>query len=79
MRKLTDTPSIVARINLWATVNIRVFKLKLNNALTYFISSLENLKIKEIKLLYKDMTSEQFYLLSFAYLSVVVFVLYFFV
>ena len=44
-----DTPSILSRINLWAFVNIRLFKFKASNVLTYYIASLDNLSIKTIK------------------------------
>ena len=57
----TDKPSVVARLNLWAFVNLRLFKVKINNFIVFFILGLNNLKIKELKIMYKDWTFEVLY------------------
>ena len=73
---VVDSPAILFKVNLWAYVNIRTFKLKLSNVLTYFILGLRNLKQKEIKVLYKDLTFESLY--NFLFVYIFFFLLFFF-
>lgn len=47
-----DSPSILAKLNFWLYINIRIFKVKLSNYITYMISSLNNMKFKDIKIYY---------------------------
>lgn len=71
---VTDSPSIIFKLNLWSYLNIRIFKFKLSNVLTYFILALSNLKQKEIKVLYKDFSFETMFNFLFIYLLIFVFV-----
>ena len=76
---VTDTPFIISKVNLWSYVNVRLFKFKLSNTLTYFILAINNLKQKEIKVLYKDFTFESLFNFLFAYLFIFVFIFFFFI
>lgn len=58
---LTDTPSILFKINIWTYINIRYFKFKFTRVLTYFTLGLKSLKVNEIKILHKDWIFENFY------------------
>lgn len=58
---VTDTPSVLFKINIWSYVNIRYFKFKFTRILTYFTLGLKSLKINEIKILHKDWIFENFY------------------
>ena len=53
--------------------------MKLSNVLTYFILGLRNLKQKEIKVLYKDLTFESLYIFFFIYLIIFIFFFFFFI
>lgn len=50
----TDTPSITSKINIWSYLNIRIFKTKISNNIVYYITSLNNLQFKKIKIFYKN-------------------------
>ena len=58
---VTDTPYLVSKVNLWLYVNIRVFKVKLYSYITYFITGLENLKSKIVKISYNTTNFEFFF------------------
>lgn len=58
---VTDKSSVISRLNLWAFINLRLFKVKINNFIVFFILGLNNLKIKELKILYKDWSFEILY------------------
>jgi hypothetical protein len=58
---LTDTPSILFKLNIWTYINIRYFKFKFTRVLTYFTLGLKSLKVNEIKILHKDWIFENFY------------------
>lgn len=58
---LTDTPSVLFKINIWTYINIRYFKFKFTRVLTYFTLGLKSLKVNEIKILHKDWIFENFY------------------
>jgi len=57
----TDTPSIESKLNLWAYVNIRIFKIKVTNQIVYYILGLNNLYLKKLKIFYKNLSFELFY------------------
>jgi hypothetical protein len=57
----TDTPYINSKINIWAYTNIKIFKLKMQNQITYFILGLNNLYLKELKIFYKNASFEVFF------------------
>lgn len=50
----TDTPSINSKINIWAFINIRIFKTKISNSIVYYITTLNNIQFKKIKIFYKN-------------------------
>lgn len=58
----TDTPSIISKINLWAYVNIRIFKIKATNTMVYYILGLNNLYLKKLKIFYKNLSFDLLYL-----------------
>ena len=58
---LTDTPSILFKLNIWTYINIRYFKFKFTRILTYFTLGLKSLKVNEIKIIHKDWIFENFY------------------
>ena len=49
------------KLNFWSFINLKLFKIKITNILIYFILSLNNLYLKEIKVFYKNLTFEFFY------------------
>lgn len=61
----TDTPYILSKLNMWSFVNIRTFKVKISNMITYMILSLNNLKFKYIAIYYKNLSFEYIYIYSF--------------
>lgn len=64
----TDTPAIESRLNLWAYINIRVFKIKITNQIVYFILNLNSLYLKKIKIFYKNVAFEIFFIKLLNYL-----------
>lgn len=58
----TDTPSIESKLNLWAYINIRIFKIKVTSQIVYYILGLNNLYLKELKIFYKNISFELFYI-----------------
>ena len=58
---LTDTPSILFKLNIWTYINMRYFKFKFTRVLTYFTLGLKSLKVNEIKIIHKDWIFENFY------------------
>jgi len=58
----TDTPAILSRINLWAYINIRIFKMKATNIMVYYILGLNNLYMKKLKIFYKNISFELLYI-----------------
>jgi len=57
-----DSPSNQISLNLWTYVNLRYFKTKVSSYILYFILSLNNLKFKKLKIFYKVLSFEYFYL-----------------
>ena len=66
----TDTPYIQSKINMFFYINIRIFKIKLNNYISFAITSLNSLKYKQIKIYYNLFNFEYLY---FKFISFVVF------
>jgi len=58
---VTDSPYILSKVNTWLYINIRVYKVKLYNYITFFIVGLENLKSKNIKIYYNNTNYEIFF------------------
>lgn len=71
----TDLPSITSRINIWSYVNIKIFKCKMQNQITYFILGINNIYIKELKIFYKNSSFEIFY---FKLIYLLIFFVFFF-
>ena len=69
---VTDTPSVLFKINIWTYVNIRYFKLKFSRTLIYFTVGLKSLKLNEIKLFYKDWIFENFFENFFKYFVIII-------
>ena len=68
----TDTPSIESKLNLWAYVNLRIFKIKVTSQIVYYILSLNNLYVKELKIFYKNLSFELFYIKLLSALSLII-------
>ena len=58
---ITDTPAIQAKLNMFLYMNIRIFKIKLNNFINLAITSLNALKYKKIKIYYNLLSFEFLY------------------
>lgn len=71
---LTDLPSINSKINIWSYVNLRIFKMKMQNQISYFILGLNNLYLKELKIFYKNSSFEIFF---FKIIYLIVFFVFF--
>lgn len=71
----TDTPSIESKLNLWSYLNIRIFKIKVTNQIVYYILGLNNLYLKKLKIFYKNITFELFYLKLLSYLVILIFLI----
>lgn len=76
---VTDTPYILSKINLWFYINIRIFKIKLYNYITYFIVGLNNLKFKKIKIYYDFYNFEFFFFKFSKFLFLFILLLFFFI
>jgi hypothetical protein len=57
----TDTPYIQSKLNMFFYINIRIFKIKLNNYISFAITSLNSLKYKQIKIYYNILSFEFLY------------------
>lgn len=57
-----DSPSNQIALNFWSFVNLRYFKAKVSSYILYFILSLNNLSFKKLKIFYKILSFEYFYL-----------------
>jgi len=68
----TDTPAIESKLNLWAYINIRIFKIKVSSQIVYYILGLNNLYMKKLKIFYKNLSFELFYLKLLNYLVLLV-------
>jgi hypothetical protein len=70
---ITDSPFIQSKLNMFFYINMRIFKIKLNNYITFAITSLNSLKYKQIKIYYNLFSFEYLYF-KFLVLSVFIFV-----
>lgn len=68
----TDTPAIESKLNLWAYINIRIFKIKVSSQIVYYILGLNNLYMKKLKIFYKNLSFELFYLKLLNYLVLLI-------
>lgn len=57
-----DTPSNQIKLNFWSFINLRFFKNRVSSYILYFILSLNNLKFKKLKIFYKVLSFEYFYM-----------------
>lgn len=76
---ITDAPHNISKINLFLYINIRVFKIKLYNYITYFIVGLNNLKFKKIKIYYNFYNFEFLYHKFSKFLVILMVFLFFFI
>lgn len=70
---ITDSPFIQSKLNMFFYINMRIFKIKLNNYITFAITSLNSLKYKQIKIYYNLFSFEYLYF-KFLVLSLFIFV-----
>lgn len=68
----TDTPSIESKLNLWAYINIRIFKIKVTSQIVYYILGLNNLYMKKLKIFYKNISFEFFYIKLLNYIVILI-------
>lgn len=73
---ITDSPFIQSKLNMFFYINMRIFKIKLNNYITFAITSLNSLKYKQIKIYYNLFSFEYLYF-KFLVLSIFIFVFLF--
>ena len=73
---ITDSPFIQSKLNMFFYINMRIFKIKLNNYITFAITSLNSLKYKQIKIYYNLFNFEYLYF-KFLVLSIFIFVFLF--
>lgn len=71
----TDSPSNVIKYNIWTYTNLRYFRNKTSSYILYFILSLNNLKFKKIKVFYKVLSFEYFYI-RLLYLLIYMFIFF---
>lgn len=67
---LTDTPAILSRINIFFYINTRIFKIKLNNYISYIVVTLSGFKIKNIKTFFNVLDFEYIYFKFFIFFSI---------
>ena len=70
---ITDSPFIQSKLNMFFYINMRIFKIKLNNYITFAITSLNSLKYKQIKIYYNLFSFEYLYF-KFLVLSLFIFI-----
>jgi len=70
---ITDSPFIQSKLNMFFYINMRIFKIKLNNYITFAITSLNSLKYKQIKIYYNLFSFEYLYF-KFLLLSIFIFI-----
>lgn len=70
------TPSTQIKINLWSFLNIRTFRLKISNMISYLILSLSNLSFKNINIYYKNISFEYIYIQLVVFFIFVIIVLF---
>ena len=70
---ITDSPFIQSKLNMFFYINMRIFKIKLNNYITFAITSLNSLKYKQIKIYYNLFSFEYLYF-KFLVLSIFIFI-----
>ena len=68
----TDTPSIESKLNLWSYINIRIFKIKVTSQIVYYILGLNNLYMKKLKIFYKNLSFELFYIKLLNYMIILI-------
>lgn len=69
----TDTPSAIAKINLWSYINLRLFKARASSSIAYYILGLNNLELKKLKIFYKNTYFDYIYLKSIPCLFLIIF------
>nr|NP_149406.1 ymf70 [Tetrahymena thermophila]8B6H_ES Chain ES, Ymf70 [Tetrahymena thermophila SB210]8B6H_Es Chain Es, Ymf70 [Tetrahymena thermophila SB210]8BQS_ES Chain ES, Ymf70 [Tetrahymena thermophila SB210]8BQS_Es Chain Es, Ymf70 [Tetrahymena thermophila SB210]8GYM_Y0 Chain Y0, Ymf70 [Tetrahymena thermophila SB210]8GYM_y0 Chain y0, Ymf70 [Tetrahymena thermophila SB210]8GZU_0G Chain 0G, Ymf70 [Tetrahymena thermophila SB210]8GZU_51 Chain 51, Ymf70 [Tetrahymena thermophila SB210]8GZU_Y0 Chain Y0, Ym len=69
----TDTPSAIAKVNLWSYINLRLFKARLSSSIAYYILGLNNLELKKLKIFYKNTYFDYIYLKSIPCLFLIIF------
>lgn len=76
---LVDTSSNNFKINIFFFINIRLFKLKLNNSIVFMLNSLNSLNFKKIKVFYNFNNFTYFYSIFISYFIVFSLFLTFFI
>jgi len=72
----TDNPSILSKINTWSYINIKIFKIKIQNYIVFFILNLNGLYLKKLKIFYKNSSFEIVYY-KIIYILVLLFFFFF--
>jgi hypothetical protein len=72
----TDTPFILSKLNLWTYINIKLFKIKTSQVISFFITNALALKQKYIKIFHKNFIFENFYKNSLIYnIFIIIFII----
>ena len=75
-KNYTDSASTKFKINLWSYINAPQFKIKISNYIFLFIVNLNNLKLKCLKIFYKNFSFELvYYKIIYLYLFILFFLL----
>lgn len=56
-----DSVYVDSKINMWAYLNAKMFKVKISNYIYYFILNLNNLALKSLKIFHKNFSFELIY------------------
>ena len=69
-----DTPFVEFKFNIWLYINIKIFKLKLINQIIYNILILNYIFFKKLKIFYKNLFFEFFYikLMHYIFFSIII-------
>jgi hypothetical protein len=70
----TDTSNLMFKVNIWAYINILLFKLKIQNFIFFYILNNNGLAFKQLKILIKNWSFETLY-----FRLVYILVLFFFI
>jgi len=73
---MVDSPFVQSKINIFFYINIRIFKIKLNNFILMSISNSNNFKFKEIKVFFFLNSFELFYsfFIFYAFMFMLIFI-----
>ncbi len=57
----TDNPSIINKLNIWSFLNLKSFKIKMQNYIIFYINSFNGFYLKNLKIFFKSFSFEFFF------------------